>query len=77
MISVHHLGLFVLSGLLLNITPGQDTLYIVGRTMSQGRSDVISLPSNRIRAIQAPMSAPIDDKTIASSTTDVATGRAS
>jgi threonine/homoserine/homoserine lactone efflux protein len=37
MIGVHHLGLFVLSGLLLNITPGQDTLYIVGRTMSQGR----------------------------------------
>ena len=37
MISVHHLGLFVLSGILLNITPGQDTLYIVGRTMSQGR----------------------------------------
>jgi threonine/homoserine/homoserine lactone efflux protein len=37
MIAVHHLGLFVLSGLLLNITPGQDTLYIVGRTMSQGR----------------------------------------
>ena len=34
---VHHLGLFILSGLLLNITPGQDTLYIVGRTMSQGR----------------------------------------
>ena len=37
MIAVHHLGLFILSGLLLNITPGQDTLYIVGRTMSQGR----------------------------------------
>ncbi len=37
MIAVHHLGLFVFSGLLLNITPGQDTLYIVGRTMSQGR----------------------------------------
>lgn len=34
---VHSLWLFVVSGLLLNITPGQDTLYIVGRTMSQGR----------------------------------------
>jgi threonine/homoserine/homoserine lactone efflux protein len=34
---IHHLGLFIVSGLLLNITPGQDTLYIVGRTMSQGR----------------------------------------
>jgi threonine/homoserine/homoserine lactone efflux protein len=35
--AVHHLGLFIVSGLLLNLTPGQDTLYIVGRTMSQGR----------------------------------------
>ena len=35
--AIHHLWLFVISGLLLNITPGQDTLYIVGRTMSQGR----------------------------------------
>src|SRR5215212_10546767 len=34
---VHSFWLFVVSGLLLNITPGQDTLYIVGRTMSQGR----------------------------------------
>jgi len=33
----HHLGLFVLSGILLNITPGQDTLYILGRTISQGK----------------------------------------
>ena len=33
---VHDLGLFVLSGLLLNITPGADTLYIVGRGTAQG-----------------------------------------
>lgn len=33
-----HLGVFVLSGLLLNITPGQDTVYILGRTLSQGRA---------------------------------------
>jgi len=32
-----HLALFIVSGLLLNITPGQDTLYIVGRSVSQGR----------------------------------------
>jgi threonine/homoserine/homoserine lactone efflux protein len=32
-----HLALFIVSGLLLAITPGQDTLYIVGRTVSQGR----------------------------------------
>jgi threonine/homoserine/homoserine lactone efflux protein len=31
----HDLWLFVLSGLLLNITPGPDTLYIVGRSSAQ------------------------------------------
>ena len=30
------LALFVVSGLLLNILPGPDTLYILGRTASQG-----------------------------------------
>lgn len=34
---VHDLGLFVVSGILLNLTPGQDTLYIVGRSIAQGR----------------------------------------
>jgi threonine/homoserine/homoserine lactone efflux protein len=33
---VHDLWLFVLSGLLLNITPGPDTLYILGRSSTQG-----------------------------------------
>ncbi len=37
MFGTHDLDLFVISGILLNLTPGQDTLYIVGRTMSQGR----------------------------------------
>src|SRR3954464_15528456 len=32
----HDLWLFVLSGLLLNITPGPDTLYIVARSTTQG-----------------------------------------
>jgi threonine/homoserine/homoserine lactone efflux protein len=32
----HDLWLFVLSGLLLNVTPGPDTLYIVGRSSTQG-----------------------------------------
>ena len=36
MIGIHDLWLFVLSGLLLNITPGPDTLYIVGRSSTQG-----------------------------------------
>lgn len=30
-------GLFVLSGILLNITPGVDTFYIIGRSISGGR----------------------------------------
>lgn len=34
---VDHLGVFIISGLLLNLTPGQDTLYILGRSLSQGR----------------------------------------
>jgi threonine/homoserine/homoserine lactone efflux protein len=33
---IHDLWLFVLSGWLLNITPGPDTLYIVGRSTTQG-----------------------------------------
>jgi threonine/homoserine/homoserine lactone efflux protein len=37
MFGTQHLALFVVSGLLLNLTPGQDTVYIVGRTVSQGR----------------------------------------
>src|SRR5579863_9749171 len=36
MLGIHDLPLFILSGLLLNITPGPDTLYIVGRSASQG-----------------------------------------
>src|SRR5688572_14581097 len=37
MFGTQHLALFIASGILLNITPGQDTLYIIGRTVSQGR----------------------------------------
>jgi len=36
MLGTHDLALFVLSGLLLNLTPGPDTLYIVGRSATQG-----------------------------------------
>jgi threonine/homoserine/homoserine lactone efflux protein len=36
MFGVHDLWLFVLSGLLLNITPGPDTLYILGRSSTEG-----------------------------------------
>ena len=36
MFGTHDLWLFVLSGLLLNLTPGPDTLYIVSRSTTQG-----------------------------------------
>jgi len=35
-LGTHDLWLFVLAGLLLNITPGPDTLYIVGRSSTLG-----------------------------------------
>jgi threonine/homoserine/homoserine lactone efflux protein len=37
MLGTQHLTWFVVSGILLNLTPGQDTLYIVGRSAAQGR----------------------------------------
>ena len=37
MVGTTDLALFVASGLLLNVTPGPDTLYILGRTAAQGR----------------------------------------
>ena len=36
MAGIHDVWLFVISGLLLNMTPGVDTLYIVGRGTAQG-----------------------------------------
>jgi len=36
MFGTHDLPLFVLSGLLLNITPGTDSLYIITRSVTQG-----------------------------------------
>lgn len=36
MFGTHDLALFVVSGLLLNITPGPDNLLIIGRSTSQG-----------------------------------------
>src|SRR5215210_5487474 len=37
MFGTQNLPLFMLTGLLLNMTPGQDTFYIVGRSVAQGR----------------------------------------
>ena len=36
MLGIHDLWLFILSGLVLNITPGPDTAYIVGRSVQLG-----------------------------------------
>ena len=37
MLGTQNLWLFVVSGILLNLTPGQDTFYILGRSIAQGR----------------------------------------
>ena len=36
MLGIHELWLFVISGVLLNITPGPDTAYIIGRSVQMG-----------------------------------------
>jgi len=36
MLGIHDLWLFIISGLILNITPGPDTAYIVGRSAQFG-----------------------------------------
>jgi threonine/homoserine/homoserine lactone efflux protein len=38
MFGIENYFFFIISGLILNITPGTDTLYILGRTISQGRA---------------------------------------
>jgi threonine/homoserine/homoserine lactone efflux protein len=43
MLGTHDLLLFIGSGLLLNVTPGPDTLYVVGRSTTQGlRAGVVA-----------------------------------
>ena len=37
MLGIHDYWLFVATGVLLNLAPGQDTLYILGRSIAQGR----------------------------------------
>ena len=37
MLGIQNLSLFLISSILLNLTPGQDTMYIVGRSVAQGR----------------------------------------
>jgi threonine/homoserine/homoserine lactone efflux protein len=37
MLGIHDYALFVLTGVLLNLAPGQDTFYILGSSIAQGR----------------------------------------
>ena len=37
MFGIHDFALFVTTGILLNLTPGPDTLYILGRSIAHGR----------------------------------------
>ena len=36
MLGIHEIWLFILSGVLLNITPGPDSVYVIGRSMQMG-----------------------------------------
>lgn len=36
-LGIHDFGLFLASAVVLNLTPGQDTLYILGRALGEGR----------------------------------------
>jgi RhtB (resistance to homoserine/threonine) family protein len=38
MYGIIHYEVFLLTGILLNLIPGADTMYIIGRSMSQGRN---------------------------------------
>jgi threonine/homoserine/homoserine lactone efflux protein len=37
MFGIHSFGLFLAAGILLNLSPGPDTAYILGRSIAQGR----------------------------------------
>ena len=37
MLGIHDFGIFLAAGILLNLTPGPDTVYILGRSVAQGR----------------------------------------
>jgi threonine/homoserine/homoserine lactone efflux protein len=41
MFGTQHLSLFIVTGILLNLTPGQDTMYVLGRGLWQGRNAAI------------------------------------
>ena len=42
MIGIQDLPLFIVAGLALNITPGQDTIYIIGRSAAGGAAGALT-----------------------------------
>lgn len=42
MIGIHDFALFITTGILLNLTPGPDTIYILGRSIAHGRRTSIA-----------------------------------
>ncbi len=42
MFGIHNFGIFMVTGILLNLTPGPDTFYILGRSMAQGRGSGVA-----------------------------------
>jgi threonine/homoserine/homoserine lactone efflux protein len=42
MLGIHHYGLFIATAVLLIITPGQDTFFILGRSLSGGRAQGVA-----------------------------------
>jgi RhtB (resistance to homoserine/threonine) family protein len=38
MLGIHDYWLFICTGIVLNLTPGQDTMFIIGRSLTGGRS---------------------------------------
>jgi RhtB (resistance to homoserine/threonine) family protein len=42
MFGIHDFGLFLAAGILLNLTPGPDTVYILGRSLAQGRESGVA-----------------------------------
>jgi len=53
MLDTGSLTIFITAGLLLNITPGPDVLYIVGRSIGQGRAAGVSKQSAlTVRALE-------------------------
>ena len=42
MLGIHDYWLFVVTGVLLNLTPGQDTFYILGRSVAEGMREGVA-----------------------------------